>query len=229
MNRGEKRQGRRSVQLDRHPSGRSEVRVLDPISLGPDKAIRVDLSLLSAPSNVYDADFAWVEHRVGSAVSIFFGKASRDSKQQLRTRLEVRYPPEGFVSHFWGNTREFELSLRDFAAAWPQDKSRNEIDPSTWPAARDHSEWVGFEAMAHSGTEAMLDFYLLPAVGVARFHKSQGSSGLQVIPIVRVQMTIFELIRLFDLAVPIVDEINQYLPQALQTAREAREKKGERP
>jgi hypothetical protein len=79
---------------------------------------------------------------------------------------------------------------------------------------------VGFEAMAHSGTEAMVDFYLMPAVGVARFHRSQGSAGLQVIPIVRVQMTVFELVRLLDAARPVVDEINRYLPRILEELKE---------
>jgi hypothetical protein len=66
----------------------------------------------------------------------------------------------------------------------------------SWDADRDHSEWANIETMAHSGTEASLDFYTLPASGIAKFMKGQGSSQLIVRPVVRVQMNIFELERL---------------------------------
>lgn len=221
MSKGDSRYKGRSMQLERRPSERSEVRVVqDPITIGVDKAIHIDFSKLTAPTNVYDADFAWIEHRPGSAVSIFFGKASRDQKDSLRTRLEVRYPPEMFVHHFWRNSREFHDRLREFTAKWPTDEEHARTDPRTWPALKDHSEWVGFEAMAHSGTEAMLDFYLLPAVGIARFHRNQGSAGLQVLPVVRVQMTVFELGRLLEAAGPVVDTINTYLPKFVQELKE---------
>jgi hypothetical protein len=201
------------MQLERSQAERSELRVVqDPITIGPNKTINVDVSKLTAPSNVYDADFAWIEHRPGAAVSLFFGKASRDDAGHLRTRLELRYAAEHFVHHFWRNSREFHERVRAFVDQWPTDEKRAGMDPATWPSAKDHSEWAGFEAMAHSGTAASLDFYLLPALGIARFQRNQGSAGLQVIPIVRVQMTVFELLKLLDSARPVAEAIAQYLP-----------------
>jgi hypothetical protein len=200
------------MQLERQQAERSELQVVaDPITVGPNKTINVDLAKLTAPSNVYDADFAWVEHRPGAAVSLFFGKASRDDDNELRTRLELRYPPETFVNHFWRNSREFHERVRAFVGPWPKDTDRDAIDPTRWTAAKDHSEWVGFEAMAHSGTEATLDFYLLPALGIARFQRNQGSGGLRVVPVVRIHMTVFELLRLLDGARSVVEAIEGYL------------------
>ena len=217
---GSRSGGGRSMQLGRGQAERSELQVVeDPITVGPDKTINVDFRKLTAPSNVYDADFSWIEHRPGTTVSLFFGKGSRDEGNRLRTRLELRYPPEGFVHHFWRNSREFHERVRAFVDQWPRDDARDALDPRGWQAAKDHSEWVGFEAMAHSGTEAMLDFYLLPALGIARFQRNQGSGGLQVVPVVRVQTTVFELLRLLDSARPVVEAINTYLPK-LERAKE---------
>src|SRR5438445_3134779 len=93
-------------QLQRRHAGVGQLQVVDPITVGPDRTINVDLRKLTAPVNVYDADLAWIAHRPGT-VSLFFGKRSLPPKRELRTRLELRYPPENLVHHFWRNSREF--------------------------------------------------------------------------------------------------------------------------
>ena len=170
------------------------------------------MSKLPAPSNVYDADFAWIEHRL-RAVSLFFGKRDRENTKQLRTCLEIRYPPENLVKNFFGNSREFHEGLKLFAAKWPLDDERNNFDPSRLKSSREHSEWANFEGMAHAGTEASIDFYQMPPTGIARFAKGQGSSGLKLTPVVRVQMDVFELLRLLDDTVESVERIRDYLPR----------------
>jgi hypothetical protein len=130
------------AQIEKRPSGGSLTD--DPITIGLDKSINVDLSKLPAPQNVYDADFGWIEHRPG-AISLLFGKQNRDEPNLLRTRLEVRYPPENLVRNFWGNSRMFHEKLLSFAAKWPADATRAAIDPSKLKAMKEHSEWANFE------------------------------------------------------------------------------------
>lgn len=183
----------------------------DPVSVGLDRSIKIDMAKLPTPQNVYDANYAWIEHRPG-AVSLFFAKRDRDNPSDLRSRLELRYPPENLVGHFWRNSRDFHQKMGDYAAKWPVDQEREKIDPRSMKTTREHSQWANFEAMAHAGTEAVIDFYLLPPSGIARYARGEGSSGLKILPIVRVETTIFELMRLLDSTEPIVREVEAYLP-----------------
>lgn len=200
------------AQLERKPAALGQVHIVeDPITVGLDRTIKIDLSKLIAPTNLYDADFAWIVHRTGS-VSLFFAKQSYGEDESLRTRLELRYPPENLVHHFWKNSREFHARLRQFVEKWPQDLKRPELRPDSWKSARDHSDWVNFEAISHAGTEATIDFYQLPPPGLAKFNRGLGSDGLKVVPIVRVQTTSFELLRLLDAAAEVVTAIEKYLP-----------------
>ena len=197
--------------MERRPSGASTPQVVgDPVTVGPNRVIDIDLAKVLAPSNVYDADVAWVEHRQGE-ISLLFAKKDRNSNERFRTRLELRYPAENFVHHFWKNSLDFQSRLRDYAQRWPPAPRSVPFDAS-WPADKDHSEWVGFDVIAHVGTEAVMDFYQLPVPSVARFNKGLGSAGLHVIPIVRVHLSIFEMIRLFDSAGPVAEEVQKYLP-----------------
>ncbi len=193
--------------------------MVDPITVGPDRSINVDLKKLAAPTNTYDADYAWIVHRPGT-VSLFFGKRKMsEGEKHLRTRLEIRYPAENLVHHFWKNSRAFHERVRSLVGTWPTDAARSTETPATWPADKDHSEWANFESMAHAGTEACLDFYLLPAPGIARFTRGLGSESLTVVPVVRVHMTIFELLRFLDSAGEVVAEIERYLPTAEQLSQ----------
>jgi hypothetical protein len=217
MSKGHKKasQERALVRLNPSSSASTELRSIndDPILIGPDNSVRVDLTKLTAPANVYDADYAWINHRPGE-FSLFFAKRSLSRAEGLRTRLELRFPPESIVQ-LWPNTREFHDRVNKFIEKWPKNEDRDKIDPSKWDADRDHSEWANIETMAHSGTEASLDFYTLPASGIAKFMKGQGSSQLIVRPVVRVQMNIFELARLLESLASVVSDIKKYLPPDL--------------
>lgn len=214
MTKGRNKVQRRAMsRMEQKETELADLRIVeDPITIGPDQTINIDHLKLVAPSNVYDADFAWIKHRPGS-LSLFFGKQSIDKEKELRTRLELRYPPENLVYHFWRNTREFHGRLQKFIDKWPKDEQRDSQDPSVWIADKDHSEWVNFEAIAHSGTEAMIDFYLLPPFGLAYFSQGRGSAGLKILPVVRVQLTTLELVRLLDSAADVVTAIEKYLPK----------------
>lgn len=201
-----------STKIDRRPAGVTTPVANDPITIGPNRAIHVDLSKVAIPSHVYDADFAWVEHRRG-AVALLFGKLDRDEPGRLRTRLQLRYPPESFVGHFWKNSRDFQGRLQDYVSKWKDVAGDVAQAPEKMKALKDHSEWVNFEALAHAGSEACMDFYQLSPAGIAKFARGQGSSALRVTPIVRVQLTVFALAELFRAAEPIVAEIERYLPQ----------------
>jgi hypothetical protein len=213
--------GRSLARFDRRPTGGSQGEVVasDPITVGPDRTINIDLAKLPSPLNVYDADFAWIEHHAGR-VSLLFGKGNRDEPGKLRTRLEVRYPPENLVGNFWRNSREFHRKLRAYVDKWPADGLRDSVDPAKMPAGRDHSECANFEAIAHAGTEAVIDFYLMPPVGIARYAQGQGSAGLKFSPVVRVHLSIFELIRLLDASGSVVEQINSYLPKPQHEVKE---------
>ncbi len=199
--------------MERRPADRTESRLVeDPITVGLDKSINIDLTRVVAPANIYDADVAWVTHQPGR-VSLFFGKRDLDQEARLRTRLELRYPAENLVHHFWSNSRGFHERLRAFVSLWPESANTAQAPVAKWEADKDHSEWVNFEAIAHAGTEATLDFYSIPAVGIARFRRGGGSASLTIVPVVRVNLTAFELLRLMDAVEPVVKEIEGYLPK----------------
>lgn len=212
MSRGRDETRRAISKIEQKAAGLGQGQIVeDPISVGLDRSIKIDLSKLSAPTNLYDADLATIFHSDGE-VSLFFAKKAIGEENKLRTRIELRYPPENLVHHFWKNSRDFHVRLRQFAEDWPKKKAL-EADLRSWSSARDHSEWVNFEAMSHAGTEATIDFYQLPPPGIARFNQGLGSGNLQIVPIVRVQLTVFEMLRLLDATAPVVAEIERYLPK----------------
>lgn len=207
-----RQQQRALTRVDRQPSAGSKLEVLDDaISTGLDRSLTIDMAKLPTPNLSYDADYAWIEHQPGD-LRLFFAKRNRDNPLGLRSRLEVRYPPESLVGHFWRNSREFHQQMKAFAVQWPKHHERDDVRPETLKTDKEHSEWANFEAMAHSGTEAMIDFFTLPVWGVAKFVGGQGSSGLKMVPVVRIQMTVFELTRLLDSMESVVTEIKNYLP-----------------
>jgi hypothetical protein len=185
----------------------------DPIMIGADHSIRIDLMKLQAPSNIYDADFAWIIHSPGS-VSFFFAKRSLSEEKKLRTRLEMRFPPEILATQLWERTQEFHGRVKEYTDKWPKDENRNKLQPEGWSAEKDHSEWANIETMAHSGTEASIDFYQLPPFGVAQFIQGRGSSQLMVLPVVRVLMSVFELDHLLESVALVVSQVQEYLPKA---------------
>jgi hypothetical protein len=180
-----------------------------------DHSASVDLKRLEAPSQVYDADFAWVEHRPGR-VSLFFGKRGASQDNVLASRLEIRYPAESIPTSFWKNSVEFFDRLRLYVERWPASaRERDETNEIArrWGAVRTHSDWANFTYMAHSGTEASIDFYHLSAAARARFSNFDDLLHMKLRPVARVQMTIFTLGQLVDALEPVVAEIDSYRPR----------------
>jgi hypothetical protein len=173
------------------------------------KSISVDGAALESPRNVYDADITWIEMSRGGTVSIFFAKLAR-GRESLKSRIEIRYPPEDFFNHFWNNSRDFHERLRDFVHKWPVPEPPPNVED--WPADKDHSEWVNFDYMAHSGTEGTIDFYHMPPSGIARYAQIEKPEVLELNPVVRVLLTSAELLRLLDRCEPIAREIDSILP-----------------
>jgi hypothetical protein len=80
--------GRALARLDRRPAAGSQAELVasDPVTVGPDRTITIDLAKLPAPSNVYDADFAWIEHHVG------YGRRPPDTCRRSISRRSPRGP-----------------------------------------------------------------------------------------------------------------------------------------
>lgn len=206
------RRGRtQRLQVEGHGAIQSRVGIDDPITLGADGSILVNTGKLQPPEKVYDADVAWLKRGRGY-VSLFFGKQNPDAPDRLRTRLEVKYAPEAFVRHLWRNSREFHETTREILKTWPEDPLLVPIDGSSMAADRDHSEWANFDYMARSGSHGTIDFFLLPAGGIAKFVHGQGSAGLVMRPVVQVLLTVHELLRFLDAADALVNDVKRYLP-----------------
>lgn len=219
------RRQRDLARVDHRPTAGSATQAHnDPVSVGLDKSIVIDMSRLATPSNVYDADVAWIEHRPGD-LRLFFGKLQRDSPGTLRSRLEVRFPPESLVGHFWRNSRDFHKRVDEFISKFGIVTEPIVAAPEAMKAEKEHSVWANFEAMAHAGTEAAIDFYALPPSGLALHTAGRGSHGLQLAPIARIQMTVFELSRLLASMEPVIHAIQQYVPGAMERRAEPVEEK----
>lgn len=180
----------------------------DAIQVTPDGAIAIDASKLETPANVYDADFAWVQKRLG-AVSLFFAKADLNAKDRLRTRLELRYPVEGFIEHFWKNSRDFHKIIRESVQRLPVAAVGERPPIESWEALKDHSEWVNFSYLARVGSQSALDFFNLAVPGVVQFTKGQGTSGLIIRPVTRVLTTTAALNHLLDSCEPLAEELQK--------------------
>jgi hypothetical protein len=206
-------------------AGSSLERLPDPISIGPDGSLAIDVAKLGTPQDLYDADYAWPKRR-GGAVSLFFGKANLDEPTKLRTRLELRYPIETFFHHLWNNSRDFHARIKEFLSRRPRDKDRDKLDPAKMKADRDHSDWVNIDYLAHTGTEAALDFFQLSPGGLAMFAQGKGASRLVMTPKVRVQTATEELCRLLDACEPIAQEVKEELERFSLPALEAEPERG---
>jgi hypothetical protein len=176
-----------------------------------ERSIGIDMSKLPQQQKIYDADLAWIEHHPGD-VRLLFGKLNNMTRASLRTRVEVRYPVECFYKHWWMNSRGLHERLREYAKRWPQDEELARLQPGKMEAEKEHSEWANFDYMAHSGTEAVVDFFHLSPAGLARFAKSASVRDLELEPVLRVQLIFGELLTLLDRCADVVSEIESYLP-----------------
>jgi hypothetical protein len=176
------------------------------------EGIKVHWAKLRIPDKTYEADYAWVKVRHG-AVSVFFGKQDLDSPNTLRTRLEIRYPVEKFLNHFWRQSRDFHQKLREARKYPGWSANRIKESPETMKALKDHSETANFDYCARSGSEAVIDFYYVSPSGIARLAQGMGATSIRVDPVVRIQLMMPELLGLLDAAEPVVEELTKNLPE----------------
>jgi hypothetical protein len=178
-----------------------------------ENSIALDVSKVEGPDRVYDADVGWIEHRSGTA-SLVFAKFDRDEPGQLKSRLEVRYPPEDLLLTFWGNSRSFFGRLRSYVSKWDAESRQTTTPPLEARAAQSHSEWASFTYMSHSGSEAALDFYHIAPSALAIWARNKETRNLKLRSIVRVQMTTFELYSLILRVQTALDEIRAHIPES---------------
>jgi hypothetical protein len=148
-------------------------------------------------------------------VSFFFAKADLNEPNRLRTRLEIRFPSEKFLSLFWKTSREFRTSLEK-VKPWPgEEEARAGANPEGWPAVQDRSESANFDYIARSGSEVIFDFFCLSPAGVARLAQGLGAQGLRIDPVVRVQTNLAELRCLMAQAEQLVEKLRTLVPKDL--------------
>jgi hypothetical protein len=144
-------------------------------------------------------------------------KTDRDDPSCLKSRIEVRYPPEDFLRTFWNNSIDFLAKVTSYASRWrPEIGQTGSVtsSPEKLKAQKSHSVWANYTYIAHAGTQAALDFYHVPPPGIARYAANQGTAGLELIPVVRVVISVFDLVDLFVKAKSVVEEIQSQLPAA---------------
>ena len=184
--------------------------------------VTIDMSKLPLQQNIYDADLAWIEHRPGD-VRVLFGKLKRPNLDALRTRVEIRYPVEAFYKHLWENSRDLHKSLRSYAEQWPQDEEHGRLRPDEMEAEKEHSEWANFDYIAHSGTEAVIDFFRLSPGGMARFMQTESATDLELVAALRVQLAVGALLKLLDRCDEVASEVESYLPAKLREEKREEE------
>jgi hypothetical protein len=189
-------------------------------------SVTIDISRLEAPDKLYDADIAWIEH-VPGAVSLMFAKLNRDDRSHLKSRLEVRYAPEALLLTFWSNSRAFFATTKAYVARWPAETRRPIDPPAELPALQSHSEWSSFTYMSHAGSEAAIDFYHVAPGALAQIIRGQQVTGLRVLPVVRVQLSTFELMRFVERVQPLISVIRDYIPASHSQAKEVPDSFGE--
>ena len=208
-----------------HGRGTSHQAAAGVMQIGPlrvneaEHSISVDLAKVEGPDRTYDADVAWLEHRPGNA-TLVFAKIDRDTPGLLRSRLEVRYPPEDLLVTFWANSRDFFTSLGRYVGRWNSEARATIKPPVDSRATQSHSEWASYTYMSHAGTDASLDFYHIASAGIARLARSQGTAQLKLRPVVRVQVTVFELWSLVQRVQAVIGEIREQIPEGHAQAKD---------
>lgn len=166
------------------------------VSMRVPGTIEIATARLPTPENTYDADFCWAVERL-EAVSLFFAKEKLGHSDALRSRLELRFPRESFLQAFMGSSVEFRRKLREALGQKYEAKSMPAaVARQALPADKEHSEWVNFDLIAYSGSQASLDFFHLPPAAMAQFAQTQSIDFIKLNPIVRVLTTSSELGRL---------------------------------
>lgn len=180
-----------------------------PFVLRNDQGLFINTAQLETPSQIYDADVAWVE-RKRSGVSLYFAKLSYpDSNPPIfLSRLEVRYSLEAFQAHFWKNSRDFHKKMKDGPVGKElADRGEPAFSPSTIKTEKAHSMWANFELMSHSGGEACVDLYHINPRTMALFQRDKDATKMDLMSVARVLLSSVELLALLDSCDPIIKSL----------------------
>ncbi len=178
-------------------------------------SITIDASKLPPPSKSYAADTGWATYRPGHS-SLFFAVRDETDPSVLPSRLEIRMPPEDFLRGFLWNSREFLQKVVVYAEKWGGNAIGVAPAPTGLRAGRTHSEWANFVYIAHAGTETSLDFYQMSVSGIAKYAKTKDLSGLALQPVVRVHMSVFELISMMRLSMALEEQVLRDAPEEVK-------------
>ena len=184
---------------------------IDGLRLNPGtRSIEINAERLPRPTKIYDADVAWLQHYPGD-VRLFFGKFANPGFRKFRSRVEVRYPVEAFCRHFWEYSREFHQALGGRTHPLPRTGQPPRDELERLATDKEYSEWANFDLMAHTGTEAAIEFFHLPTVPLTQFIRTGSIAGLEVEAAVRVQMATSELKALLDQCSDVINSVKQDL------------------
>jgi hypothetical protein len=185
-------------------------RLVGPLRVGAAvDSVEVDVSKLPPPSSEYDADFSWAEDMRGT-VSLFFAKLNRDSEGRLASRIELRLGGEDAV-RFVMSAKDFYEKLHERSSSW----GKLSAEPSSYspalPADRSHSQWASYLYVAYSGTRAVIDAYEMSVPGLARYIQTKDANALDLRPVVRIQMSVFEIKRMMLELEGLIPKVREFL------------------
>ena len=110
-------------------------------------------------------------------------------------------------------SREFhELLQKQFRrSALMQRSDRQRRRPEAASPIKQHSLWANLNVISRAGTAASLDFYHLAPASLHRYTATRDRSRLDISPVLRVNTTVFEVLRLLDSSEPLVKELEPLL------------------
>lgn len=183
------------------------------VTIDADKSIRIQLGLLPAPENVYDADTWWVERQAGH-VALYFGQFSGSDQTRLRTRLKIKYPSEALVHHLWEHSKTYYEDLKLVIAKFPTDPLKVPvIDISKMAADKEHSNWANFDALSRTASQAAIDFYHVPPPAAVKFLKSRDTDDLVPTPVVRILIGLYQQFEMLEKIETIIAEVRSMMPE----------------
>jgi hypothetical protein len=209
---------KREARMMRVPTGRSNtpVPIVAPASdylvLNGDGTVSVDPTRLEVPQNLYVAKHAWVEP-AEDAISLFFAQSAPNASGNLLSCVEVEYQLERFHSQLWEPSREFHERLRANVSRLPAVKGRRETTDVAAVRTKEAEQYAfvaaNYSFFVQSGSQATLDFYLLPPNSAFLYEKTKDLSRLVFEPKVRVHLSAHELLRLMDACAPFAEDLGQ--------------------
>jgi hypothetical protein len=124
-------------------------------------------------------------------------------------------PPEDFLRSL-SISRAFYRVIREQAGKWGAEALNVTAPPIGVRAEKSHSEWANFVYIAFAGTGASIDLYQMSIAGVARYAKKRDISGLSLSPVLRIHLSLFELVRLLTEGYTLKDQILRDAPEEVR-------------